>query len=140
MSAQLARYTKLNFATHTSVVDERTGLEWAVNVPSLQGKRFEHAEAEKVVKALNDSNYLGHNDWRMPTMHELFGLVRSDIANAVYDADAFPDMRTDDWYWASDIYPRNTSYAFAVHFDYGYVDDLGRSIKRFVRPVRVPRQ
>ena len=143
MSAQFAakpRYTKLNVATHTSVIDERAGLEWGVNVPALQGKRFDFADAEKAVKALNDANYLGHNDWRLPSMHELFGLVGTDHGDVFYDKDAFPDMRTDDWYWASNIHPRNTSCAFAVHFLYGRVNGYYRDGEGFVRPVRVARQ
>ena len=143
MNAKLAaspRYTKLNVATHTSFIDEQTGLEWAVNVASLQGKLFDFADAEKTIKALNDSSHLGHSDWRLPSMHELFGLVGTTYGDSLYDKDAFPDMRTDDWYWASDVHPRNTSYVFAVGFYYGYVSYCYRNDECFVRPVRVARQ
>jgi len=143
MSAQLAaapRYTKLNVATHTSVIDEQTGLEWAVNVPTLQGKLFDFADAEKAVKALNDASYLGHSDWRLPTIHELFGLVDTTFREAFYAKSAFPDMRTDDWYWSSNVNPRNTSCVFAVYFSSGGVGNFYRYGKCFVRPVRVARQ
>ena len=132
---QAPRFTKLNIATHNSVLDERTGLKWAVNVPALQGKKFDFAEAQKAIQALNDANYLGHSNWRLPTVHELFGLVGTEYGDIVYDKDAFPDMCTDDWYWTGDAYPRNASCVFVVHFYGGHVHLYSRSSKAFCRPV-----
>jgi hypothetical protein len=136
----MTHFTKLNIATHTSVLDTRTGLEWAVNVPSLQGNLLDFADAEKAVAKLNSDNHLGHNDWRLPTPHELFGLVSYEHGDKLYDHDAFPDMRTDDWYWTGQVLPRNTSYVFAVYFYSGLVDYCRRGSRCFVRPVRVARQ
>lgn len=153
-------FTKLNIATHTSVLDNRSGLEWAVNVPSLQGKLFDHADAVKAIENLNAEKHLGYSDWRLPTPHELFGLVGYDYGDKCYDKDAFPDMRTDDWYWTSQVTHSSTSCVFAVGFadvavgfadvavaeavavgfGDGAVTDFSRDDECFVRPVRVARQ
>ena len=122
---------------HLTVLDEKTGLQWAVNVPDLQGKLLDHADAEKAVAALN---HAGHADWRLPTPHELFGLVSYENGDVLTNMDLFPDTLTDDWYWTSQVAPWSTSCAFAVYFYYGCVDSYGRYLKCFVRPVRVARQ
>jgi hypothetical protein len=132
----MTHFIKLNIATHNSVLDTRNGLEWAVNVPSLQSKLFDHANALKAVEKLNADKHLGYDDWRLPTPHELFGLVGYDYGDKCYDKDAFPDMRTNDWYWTSQVTPFSTSYVFAVSFNYGDVGSCYRSRKCFVRPVR----
>ncbi|GLQ96438.1 DUF1566 domain-containing protein [Dyella mobilis] len=137
MSAQLAsapvsRFTKQHPATHTSVIDAAAGLEWAVNVPSLQGKFMTYEEAKKAIAELDHG---GRKDWRLPTPHELFSLVGYTHGNKVYDADAFPDMRTDDWYWTDQVNPAATSCVFAVTFGSGAVFYLNRHLKAFCRPV-----
>ena len=122
---------------HVTVLDEKTDLEWAVNVPELQGNFFTHEEAGKAVAALN---HAGHNDWRFPTPHELFGLVSYENGDVLTNKDLFPDTLTDDWYWTSQVTPWSTSYAFAVSFDGGCVGGCYRGSECFVRPVRVARQ
>ena len=122
---------------HVTVLDEKTGLEWAVNVPELQGNFFTHEEAGKAVAALN---HAGHNDWRLPTPHELFGLVSYENGDVLTNMDLFPDALTDDWYWTSQVTPWSTSCAFAVLFGYGSVLYCSRYGGCFVRPVRVARQ
>ncbi|OQB56146.1 MAG: hypothetical protein BWX99_00816 [Deltaproteobacteria bacterium ADurb.Bin151] len=68
------------------IEDTKTGLEWAINAgtPSFgkcNGGKKTWDEAADYVNCLNSSAYLGHNDWRLPSVHELSGFI-SKIAKA----------------------------------------------------------
>ena len=124
-------------ADHLTVLDQKTALEWAVNVPELQRELLDFEAAQKAVAELN---HAGHNDWRLPTPHELFGLVSYENSDVLTDTNLFPDTSTDDWYWTSQVTPWSASCVFAVHFSHGGVDGCYRRDECFVRPVRVARQ
>jgi len=60
--------------------DTRTGLEWAIDAgtPSFgkcNGGKKTWYEAADYVNCLNTSAYLGHNDWRIPSVKELSRLI-----------------------------------------------------------------
>ena len=62
------------------IEDTKTGLEWAINAgtPSLgkcNGGKKTWDEAADYVNCLNSSAYLGHNDWRIPSVKELSRLI-----------------------------------------------------------------
>ncbi len=62
------------------IEDTETGLEWAVDAgaPSFgncAGGRKTWQESVEYVECLNVNEYLGHRDWRLPSPHELSGLI-----------------------------------------------------------------
>lgn len=70
----------------TKMEDTATGLEWAIDAgtPSFgkcNGGKKTWDEAADYLDCLNSSAYLGHNDWRIPSVKELSSLI-SKIAKA----------------------------------------------------------
>jgi hypothetical protein len=107
--------TKPNFAFLEKVaVDQNTGLTWARNT-NMPGKQLIWRGDDNVyefLKRLNDTNYAGYGDWRVPTRAEFETMI--DYAkNMGYDSDrmetwpyqrlrqlGFIDVRDYD-YWTS---------------------------------------
>ena len=55
-----------------TITDRATGLMWS---KADSGKGMNWEEALAWVQARNKENYLGHNDWRLPTAKELHSIV-----------------------------------------------------------------
>ncbi|MBF0236668.1 MAG: DUF1566 domain-containing protein [SAR324 cluster bacterium] len=75
--------------------------------------------------------YAGHSDWRLPEIHELEGLWYSGRRW----------MLDSSFYWSSSTYAvstyaGNTSYAWGVYFNDGYVNYNGKTDSYYVRCVR----
>jgi Protein of unknown function (DUF1566)/Viral BACON domain len=97
-------------------------------------------DSEDFVKALNDANYGGYSDWRMPTIKELAYIVNYSIPNPgpTIDTGYFPNT-TASRYWSSTSYAHPYSFsAWGVDFSNGndYVDFLNKSESYYVRAVR----
>ena len=75
---------------------------------------WQHA-LDYVVK-LNNENYLGHNDWRLPTIKELSTLVDSSIpvSRPGNKHNFFPGTAV--LYWSSTTYAINTVNAWSMSF------------------------
>ena len=76
--------------------------------------------------AVNANSLCGKNDWRMPTVAELKGLltttptVNQPLNSKLYiDATYFPNS-TNNWFWSSSPYAFNSNHAWSVFFSYGY--------------------
>ena len=116
---------------HALVLDQSTGLMWAVLVPGLESPAS-YANAASAITALD---YAGHQDWRLPTPHELFGLVTFLDGQLQADIDLFPDTQAN-WYWTSQATPWSPNYVYAVYFCQGHVGFLTRGVSAYIRPVR----
>ena len=115
-----------------TVTDTRTGLMWSkAPIGNLEdGETF--ADAEKLCGELALG---GHSDWRLPNVHELFGLVDHSRHGPAIDVHAFPDTPSD-WFWTSTPSAWAPSCAWCVDFNDGYVSGNLRSLDAFVRAVR----
>jgi hypothetical protein len=78
------------------------------------------------VPAINQANYLGHSDWRLPNVKELTVLV---------DYSQF-DSATGSPHWTSTAYPEVTNLAEIVFIGIGYASDFGKTEQARVRLVR----
>ena len=78
----------------------------------------------------------GHDDWRLPSDHELLALVDRSRHNPAIDTTFFPDTKPD-WYWTSTICAWSPALAWLVSFGYGYCSyDYRDSSFGLVRAVR----
>lgn len=89
------------------------------------------------ITALNDANFGGHNDWRLPTIKELSTIVDSSIPypGPTINTDYFPNT-VSDYYWSSTTIAGYPYSAWVVGFYLGDVYYGGKSANFYVRAVR----
>jgi hypothetical protein len=94
-------------------------------------------DTESFLKALNDSNYGGYSDWRLPTIKELVSIVNHSISypGPTINTTYFPNTAAS-WYWSSTTNANYTYGAWSVDFVYCYDDAGGKSVSNYVRAVR----
>lgn len=113
------------------VVDEAAGLMWSQ--ANVLPKKCTHAEAEEACKALRLG---GFDDWRLPNVKELVGLVDYGRYDPAIDPEKYPTCNSD-WYWTSSIYASSPGCAWVVNFLSGNADYAHRDYyDAFVRAVR----
>ena len=135
----------------TTITDNLTGLKWAPdgNVMQTRDSGFDNdytagdgrvtwQHALNYVAKLNNENYLGYNDWRLPNVNELNSLANADEANlaAWLNSQGFTNVQSN-LYLSSTTVASLTDYAWYVTFHDGYVSWVGKSPSNFyVWPVR----
>lgn len=87
--------------------------------------------------AVNAAGLCGHNDWRLPRLGELFGLVNFQRLNPSIDTSYFPNTPSL-YFWSVDPAAGAASTAWSVHFDQGGASPNLRSQVFRVRLVRGP--
>ena len=140
--------TKPNFAFLEKVaVDQNTGLTWARNA-NMPGKQLiwrGDDNAYEYMKRLNDTNYAGYADWRIPTRHEFEKMI--DYAKSMgYDESkmetwpyqrlrqlGFIDVR-DYEYWTSTR--QSPTEMYTVDMTTGRIKPKTESRPYFLWPVR----
>jgi len=87
--------------------------------------------------ALNQGNFGGHSDWRLPTIKELHSIVDYGSRPAI-DTDYFLNTvtNTSSNYWSSTTNANNADLAWLVDFYYGYDYSYDKVIDDYVRAVR----
>ena len=136
----------------TTITDILTGLVWAPDgniMPSrddgwdTDGTANDGAviwpHAFDYVKKLNEENYLGHNDWRLPNINELESLVNSDSdmpeSNVWLNNNGFVNVQTG--YWSSTSYAQYPYSAWAMSLNMGRLFQSDKSEEHLrVWPVR----
>jgi hypothetical protein len=94
------------------VRDEVTGLVWSNNRGTTTWDN-----RNSTVTTANSSNLCGINNWRIPTVKELVGIVSYYSTNPAIDGTYFPSSSTTYWTNIPDI--SNASNAWAVDFNLG---------------------
>ncbi len=138
-----------------TVKDEVTGLTWqkTYEKPTFGGMYY-WAETQTEVNNLNQQNYGGYNDWRVPTIKELYSLWNASVGWPYIDTEYFDIKYTDEQdlshaiFWSSDKYTGvmgnvngetpGAELAFGVNFGTGHIKSYSISVgpKHFVRCVR----
>jgi hypothetical protein len=120
-------------STPELVHDTTTGLIWTA-AESLTSERVNHATASEAASALR---YMGADDWRLPTMHELLSIVDYGRTDPAIDTAAFRCHARP--YWSSSLFAGDSDGAWIVGFRDGYslIHDRGDDLA-FVRAVRGP--
>jgi hypothetical protein len=86
------------------------------------------------ITALNNSNYGGHADWRLPTIKELSTIVNMEIYDPGINNTFFPNT-VPSYYWSSTTYVLEIDKAWSVKFDYCGVNNKSKSNSYCARAV-----
>ena len=115
-----------------AVLQENAGLIWSrddISVKDLTAKQADQACA--------DFRLCGHDDWRLPTVEELFVIADRTRTHPAIDTKFF--LCNSDWYWTSTPAAWSASARWIVYFcggsSYCY-DIVYRARVRAVRSVR----
>ena len=87
-------------------------------------KKMNWLEAQCWIDSLNESKYLGFNDWRLPTRVELIDAYDGKV-------EGFKSG----YYWSSTTNVYDTAYAWSVGFVNGFVLNYNKTDYNYVRPV-----
>jgi hypothetical protein len=115
--------------------DTSTGLIWTRGY-AVEGE-VNFAGTEAAIAKLNEDGFMGAFDWRLPTPHELFGLVDHDRYAPAIDTEAF-ESGTYDWVWTGKETASSSDYVWIVNFNNGNVNNNHRHGEAFVRAVSGP--
>jgi serine/threonine-protein kinase len=115
-----------------TVFDRATGLLWEVAGSPLPLK---HEEARDYVSDLNRTAFGGRTDWRLPTVNEIFSVLKPSLAE---DRHCLPDLFPPDrkWLWTCDL--RSFAAAWYVDCESGFAGWGDFSCRFYVRAVSSP--
>ena len=105
------------------VKDSLLGIDWG---PS-SSNRMNWGDAKK---------YCVDQKGRLPEIDELASLADRSKRDPAINTEAFPDTKTDDWYWTATEVAGFSGNAWLVDFDEGYVGYCFEDGDGYVRPVR----
>ncbi len=91
------------------------------------------SNTEDFIAALNDAEFGGFSDWRLPTRSELRDILDYDRNSPAINSDFFPNT-TDYWYWSSSYF--DNVRAWVTYFQDGQCIYEDKSIRHHVRAVR----
>jgi hypothetical protein len=94
------------------------------------------ANTAEFIKALNDANYGGYRDWRLPTAKELAFIVNYGISSPEPRVDAYFTDTVPAFYWSSNTYDRYPYDAWGVDFSSGASYYRDKFDGNYVRAVR----
>lgn len=114
-------------ADGNEVTDSTTGLIWRrcpegmkITTNGCSGVATAYSSDQAQSWAKNEA-FTSGKPWRLPTLKELSSIVDSNRCNPAIDTDAFPGTPGSP-FWSAPPAPGESSYAWGVNFDYGYVD------------------
>ncbi len=126
--------------------DNVTGLVWELKTSANRNDKYTWSDAQNVfAAALNNSNFGGFNDWRVPTVKELISLVDASTYEPALDKDRFPKtgfsvnlsgFMSEYWTSTSDA-ADTTKYGWTINFNIGRTSSsFYKTNSYYVRAVR----
>jgi serine/threonine-protein kinase len=113
------------------VVDHATGLMWQRS----GSERVVYKDAHAYIDQLNQEQFAGYADWRLPTVEELMSLILGPTPSPTSLMNINPIFdETQTWCWSADR--RSPLSAWYVLFDYGNVHQHSLGFSYYVRAVR----
>lgn len=92
-----------------------------------------HGDAEKYILDLNNQNFGGYSDWRLPTLEEAMALMEPQEKDDGLHIDKVFDKKQD-WIWTSS--KPSAGVAWKVDFYYGGCFTSNVNLNSYVRAVR----
>lgn len=121
-STPLSRFKENSDGTVTDKTTNRVwlrcplGMEWRDGSCIGQSQEFSYFEAESAVETLNNSRIAGRNDWRIPAVEELSGIVEKRCFRPAINLKVFP-YSPESGFWTSTENPGIvTQRVWLVHF------------------------
>jgi alpha-tubulin suppressor-like RCC1 family protein len=122
-----------------SIHDKDNTYTWYDSNPETNGgytgTNGNGTDTEDFIKSLNESNYGGFSDWRLPSLKELVSIVHHGKHYPATNESYFPKTMSA-FYWSSTSDANNTGYAWGVDFNYGLDRYYAKDSSYFVRAVR----
>jgi parallel beta-helix repeat protein len=122
-----------------SIHDKDNKYTWYDSNPETNGgytgTNGNGTDTEDFIKSLNESNYGGFSDWRLPSLKELVSIVYYGKRNPATNESYFPKIMSA-FYWSSTSYANDTGLAWGVYFSNGYGNRSAKDSSYFVRAVR----
>jgi len=139
MEKNKSRFLKKDDGT---IYDSLTSLTWLANDSRLDlDKEVSWDEAQKYAEEMNAKKFAGHNDWRMPTIHEATSLFNKDKLNKDFKGG---DIHIDSVFppgmgnctWTSETRGRESQILFYVNGLPYWYEKNDKTISHGVRLVR----
>ncbi|WP_230661749.1 Lcl C-terminal domain-containing protein [Psychrobacter sp. I-STPA10] len=92
-------------------------------------------DTQAYIQALNNANYCGYSDWRLPKREELRSIVDYGRYNPAVDTTVFPNTQSS-YYWSSSPVVNFSGYAWDVYFYHGGAYGYDKGNNDYVRAVR----
>lgn len=130
----------------TCVLDSTTGLTWEVKTDDGGARDVDNSytnwgddrlgDATLYIKDLNEAKLCGFQDWRLPTVTELYGLTYlGKPLSPIIDENWFPNTK-DYWYWTETKLYDSQYQAWTIYFGGGQVYPGNQNTLLGVRAVR----
>jgi hypothetical protein len=123
-----------------TITDLSTGLIWENKTddrgPGDRDNLYTWEQALAWIASINDSNYLGHDDWRLPNINELLSIVDFTVPTYPSISTVFFPKAMPDHYWSSTTNPLTIEYAWCITFELGLISSVPKSTYRYTRAVR----
>lgn len=136
-------YSK-NDINHT-VTDNVTGLMWQndeniskpwITLANYNAKDYNNTSGDTATTYCKNLTLSGFNDWRVPTINELEGIVEENKLNPTIDTNYFKFVTLTVAYWSSTPYAHPRESMWIVSFFNGYIGTDYKYEQRYIRCVR----
>jgi Protein of unknown function (DUF1566) len=112
-AGQMGRVKNRFIENRHTLTDQCTGLIWTKNA-GITKHPVTWIEALTVVKNLNDHNYYGRNDWRLPNIRELESITDMTVHSpAIAASEIFENIQP--FYWSSTTSAYDLRYAWTLY-------------------------